>query len=241
MHHNLLGSSVHGIFQARVLEWVAISFSRGSSRHRDGTWISCTADRRFTVWVTRKAGGHVGRAGALSTSSFMGRTPRSGVGYPLPLSPPCLCVSPSVHVSLLASPSLPSCLCVSLPVCPHFLLSFSVSLPPCLSPTLHISFQLSFRVRVSLRLSPPSSLGLLASFSLQVCPCLSVTPTFFLSVPRLHHLSPYVSGQPKTSSGPWSRPSDRTSSARSSCQLWARIFCQMAHTSIPPHSVQVLR
>ena len=35
------GSSVHGILQARVLEWVAISFSRGSSRSRDGTQVSC--------------------------------------------------------------------------------------------------------------------------------------------------------------------------------------------------------
>ena len=34
------GSSVHGIFQARILEWVAISFSRGSSRPRDQTWVS---------------------------------------------------------------------------------------------------------------------------------------------------------------------------------------------------------
>ena len=35
------GSSVHGIFQARVLEWVAIAFSRGSSRPRDGSQVSC--------------------------------------------------------------------------------------------------------------------------------------------------------------------------------------------------------
>ena len=41
-------SSVHGIFQARILEWVAISFSRGSSRPRDPTWVSCTAGRFFT-------------------------------------------------------------------------------------------------------------------------------------------------------------------------------------------------
>ena len=34
------GSSVHGIAQVRVLEWVAISFSRGTSRPRDGTWVS---------------------------------------------------------------------------------------------------------------------------------------------------------------------------------------------------------
>ena len=38
------GSSVHGIFQARVLEWVAISFSRGSSRPRDQTWVSRIVD-----------------------------------------------------------------------------------------------------------------------------------------------------------------------------------------------------
>ena len=41
------GSSVHGIFQARVLEWVAISFSRGSSRPRDWTRVSCIVDRCF--------------------------------------------------------------------------------------------------------------------------------------------------------------------------------------------------
>ena len=41
MHHSPPGSSVHGIFQARVLEWVAISCSRGSSRPRDRTLVSC--------------------------------------------------------------------------------------------------------------------------------------------------------------------------------------------------------
>ena len=48
------GSSVHGIFQARVLEWVAIPFSRGSSQPRDQTWVSCIASRHFTVWATRE-------------------------------------------------------------------------------------------------------------------------------------------------------------------------------------------
>ena len=42
------GSSVHGIFQARVLEWVAISFSRGSSQPRYRTWIFHIAGRCFT-------------------------------------------------------------------------------------------------------------------------------------------------------------------------------------------------
>ena len=43
------GSSVHRVSQARVLEWVAISFSRGPSWPRDRTWVSCTAGRFFTV------------------------------------------------------------------------------------------------------------------------------------------------------------------------------------------------
>ena len=49
------GPSVPGIFQARVLEWVAISFSRRSSQPRDQTQVSCTAGRRFTLWATREA------------------------------------------------------------------------------------------------------------------------------------------------------------------------------------------
>jgi len=47
-------SSVHGIFQAIVLEWVAISFSRGSSQSRAQTQVSRIVDRRFTVWATRE-------------------------------------------------------------------------------------------------------------------------------------------------------------------------------------------
>ena len=55
MDCSLPGSSVQGIYQARVLEWVAISFSRGSSQSRDQTRVSCTAGRRFTIWVTKEA------------------------------------------------------------------------------------------------------------------------------------------------------------------------------------------
>ena len=47
--------SVHGIFQARILEWVAISFSSGSSQPRDQTQASCIADRFFTSWATSEA------------------------------------------------------------------------------------------------------------------------------------------------------------------------------------------
>jgi len=51
------GSSVHGISQARILEWVAISFSRGSSQPRDWTsvfCVSCIAGRFFTCWAIRE-------------------------------------------------------------------------------------------------------------------------------------------------------------------------------------------
>ena len=47
------GCSVHGILQARKLQWVAISFPRGSSQPRDQTWVSCIAGRFFTIWATR--------------------------------------------------------------------------------------------------------------------------------------------------------------------------------------------
>ena len=49
---SLPGSSVHGILKTRILQWVAISFSRGSSRPRDRTWVSRIVGRRFTVWAT---------------------------------------------------------------------------------------------------------------------------------------------------------------------------------------------
>ena len=49
------GPSVHGILQARVLEWVAIPFSRGSFQPRGWTWFSHFADRFFSLWATREA------------------------------------------------------------------------------------------------------------------------------------------------------------------------------------------
>ena len=55
MDYSPPGSSVHGIFQTRILEWVAIPFSRGSSQPRDQTWVSCIAGSFFTVWAMREA------------------------------------------------------------------------------------------------------------------------------------------------------------------------------------------
>ena len=48
------GSSAHGILQARILEWVAVPFSRGSSRLRDQIRVSCITSRFFTIWATRE-------------------------------------------------------------------------------------------------------------------------------------------------------------------------------------------
>ena len=66
MDYSLPGFSVHRILQARILEWVAISFSRGSSQPRNQTWVSCIAGRFFTDWATREA---LGRTDNWSWSS----------------------------------------------------------------------------------------------------------------------------------------------------------------------------
>ena len=47
--------TIHGILQARILEWVAFPFSRGPSQARDQTQVSCIAGRFFTIWATREA------------------------------------------------------------------------------------------------------------------------------------------------------------------------------------------
>ena len=52
MRHSLSGFSVHGIFPARILEWVAMSSSKGSSQPRDWTHVSCIASGYFTCWAT---------------------------------------------------------------------------------------------------------------------------------------------------------------------------------------------
>ena len=46
------GFSAHGILQARILEWIAVSFSRGSSQPRNRTQVSCIAGKFFTDWAT---------------------------------------------------------------------------------------------------------------------------------------------------------------------------------------------
>ena len=86
------GSWVHGIPQARILEWEAIPFSRGSSQHRDRTQVSCIAGKFFTTWDTREALPD-GLAGKQSTCNAgdpevsasipgLGRSPGGGNGNP---------------------------------------------------------------------------------------------------------------------------------------------------------------
>ena len=65
--------TVHGILQARILEWVTFPFSRGSSQPRDGSQVSRTAGRFFTSWATRKPSGWV----SICISEAVGVSPGS--------------------------------------------------------------------------------------------------------------------------------------------------------------------
>ena len=67
------GSSVHGILQARILEWRASPFFRGSSWPRDQTQVSCIAGRFFTLWATREALYIPSRIAHLALSMLWGR------------------------------------------------------------------------------------------------------------------------------------------------------------------------
>ena len=93
------GSFIHGILQVRILEWVAITFSRESTQPRDRTLVSCTASKFFTVRATREAnnthkGGSVikkkknlsDNAGDVGLIPGSGKSPRGGNGNPLQYS-----------------------------------------------------------------------------------------------------------------------------------------------------------
>ena len=53
--YSLPGSFVRGILQARILEWIAIPFSKRYSQLRDQICVCCIAGRFFTSWATREA------------------------------------------------------------------------------------------------------------------------------------------------------------------------------------------
>ena len=91
MDCSLPGSSVHGIFQAVVLQWVAISLSSGSSRPRHWTQVSRIVDRRLTVWATRELSIHPSYLSIyLSYPSIM------SINHLLPTYPP---IYPSIYLS----------------------------------------------------------------------------------------------------------------------------------------------
>ena len=86
MDYSLSGSSVHEIFQARVLEWIPSSFSRGFSWPRNRTGVSRIAGRRFTVWAIREAPlASVGDLKAQGSVPGLGRSPEAN-GNPLQYS-----------------------------------------------------------------------------------------------------------------------------------------------------------
>ena len=74
MDYSLPSSSLHGILQGRVLECIAISFSRGSSQPRDRTPVSCIPGRHFNLWATREVQ-YLEKAMAIHSSTLAWRIP----------------------------------------------------------------------------------------------------------------------------------------------------------------------
>ena len=86
------GSSVHGILQARILEWVAMPSSRGSSQPRDQTQVSWVAGGFFTVWATKKV-----KLSNTRHSSTLGKRMKPGRNYIATR----FCIPPNFYLSLL--------------------------------------------------------------------------------------------------------------------------------------------
>ena len=77
-HFHLLGYKVRGILQARILERVAIPFSRGSTQPRDQTWVSRIAGGFFSSWATKEAQPN---KSSVESSSFTSMSPNLPVLY----------------------------------------------------------------------------------------------------------------------------------------------------------------
>ena len=101
MDHGLPGSWVHGIFQARVLEWITISFSRGSSQHRDQTWASRIVGRCFTIWATREGDNPLISGFGSAELSTLKRTFIVGWGELFKISSEIICNFICTHAKLL--------------------------------------------------------------------------------------------------------------------------------------------
>ena len=106
MDYSPPGSSAHGILQARILELVAISFSRESSQPRDRTWVSCIAGRFITIWTTGEA--HIISYAVLSHFSSVQFRHSVVSNFLWPhesqyTRPPCPSPTPGVHPNSCAS------------------------------------------------------------------------------------------------------------------------------------------
>ena len=88
------GSSIHGIFQARILEWFAISFSRGSSQPRDQTQVSCIAARLFTAWASKRKCTKKEQSRNKSALIKKGSVPHQGLGCCDSVTQSCLFATP---------------------------------------------------------------------------------------------------------------------------------------------------
>ena len=108
------GSSVHGILQARILEWIAMPSSRGSSQPRNQTRVSCAAGRFFIVSAIRKAQRVKGKQLIILCFAFSCESPVHGICVSTPY-----CPSPSLF--FFPSPSL--CQLIHCPSSRHVLAS----------------------------------------------------------------------------------------------------------------------
>ena len=94
MDCSLPGSSIHGIFQARILKWIAISFSRRSSQPRDWKQVSHIVGRHFTIWATREA-----YFSSVQLSSVTQLCPTLQPHELQHARPPCPSPTPGVHLN----------------------------------------------------------------------------------------------------------------------------------------------
>ena len=94
------GSSVHGILQARILEWHAIPFSRGSSQLRDWILVSCTAGGFFTIWAPGDSARGVGHPKSLGPAALVA-PPQTVTGSFLNLSSKTRCFKGLLHTAAL--------------------------------------------------------------------------------------------------------------------------------------------
>ena len=137
MDYSLPGSSVHGSLQARILEWVAIHFSRGLPDPRIKFGSSCTAGTFFTVWDTREAHGQCPWDTFLNVSQSVSQSIQSLSCVQLFATP-----GTSGHqasLSITNSQSLLKLMSIE-PVIPsnHLILCWPLLLPPSIFPSIRV-------------------------------------------------------------------------------------------------------